>query len=88
MKTITLPSGIQAEIREMSTGDWLAIQKEPDLVDVERSMRVVAASLYINGVKVTWEELLALPFSDTQLALKETNNLVLGLIGQDDEGNV
>lgn len=67
-----------AEVRELTAGDWLALQEDLSGDDSEnrRSMQILARSLHINGSPIGWDTLMGVGMSSVGAALEAMNEVM------------
>jgi hypothetical protein len=71
--------GKVVELRELTVGQWLAMQKaapaEPE-EGLESTLRLLSQMLYIDGQPVGWERLMGLGMTDMNAAMDQLNKLM------------
>lgn len=71
--------GDNAEVRELTVGEWLAAQTEDkDCSDSEVSFRMLARMLYVDGQPIGWEKLMGYGLSEVQPALDAMGKFLIG----------
>ena len=78
--------GKVVEVRELTVGQWLALQR--DLADADeqtKSFRMLANMLYVDDQPIGWDRLAALGLSEIAPAMDALNEMMGGAEG--DEGN-
>jgi hypothetical protein len=75
--------GSVVELHELTVGQWLEMQEEMlALNDQERSFRMLARMVQVDGAPLGWDRLQTLGISDVQQALECLNEIMGG-----EEGN-